>query len=51
MFASNFPMDKNGCSYACLSNANDLHSGPWLWPTDREKLFHDNAVKCYRFGA
>jgi hypothetical protein len=44
MFASNFPMDKNGCSYTCLWNAYKLMTAH-LPMADREKLFHDNAVK------
>jgi len=47
MFASNFPMDKNGCSYTCLWNAYKIMTKD-LPMAEREKLFHDNAVKFYR---
>ena len=47
MFESNFPVDKESCSYAVLWNAFKKMSRT---RTDRERraLFHDTAVNAYR---
>ena len=47
MFESNFPVDKDSCSYSVLWNAfKKLSSG--LSVTDRAALFHDTATRVYR---
>ncbi len=47
MFASNFPVDSLTSDYTAIWSAYDeITSG--LPETDRQKLFHDNAVKFYR---
>jgi len=47
MFESNFPVDKQSCSYTVLWNAFKRFAADF---TDAEKamLFHDNAVRAYR---
>ena len=47
MFESNFPVDKQSCSYSVLWNqfkklAQDFSEG------DRERLFHDTALEVYK---
>ena len=47
MFESNFPVDKDSCSYSVLWNAfKKLSSG--LSVTDRAALFYDTATRVYR---
>ena len=47
MFESNFPVDKQSCSYRVLWNAfKKLSAG--LPAGDRDRLFHDTAVEAYR---
>lgn len=47
MFASNFPVDSITSSYAQVWNAYDEITSKLSAP-DRQKLFHDNAVRYYR---
>ncbi len=47
MFASNFPVDSLTSSYAQVWHAYDDITSK-LPASDRQKLFHDNAVKYYR---
>ena len=47
MFESNFPVDKDSCSYAVLWNVfKKITSRNSI--IERQKLFHDTAVKVYR---
>ncbi|MDA1256440.1 MAG: amidohydrolase family protein [Chloroflexi bacterium] len=47
MFASNFPVDSLTSDYTTIWSAYDeITSG--MTDADRQKLFHDNAVKYYR---
>ena len=47
MFESNFPVDKQSCSYAVLWNAfKKMAAGFSL--QDREQLFHGTAMRAYR---
>ena len=47
MFESNFPVDKQSCSYAVLWNAfKKLAAG--FSSADQDRLFHDTAVEAYR---
>jgi predicted TIM-barrel fold metal-dependent hydrolase len=47
MLGSNFPIDRLWSTYTRLLHAFDsITSG--LSPSDRLKLFHDNAVRIYR---
>lgn len=47
MFESNFPVDKESCSYGILWNAfKKITRGNSC--KEREQLFHDTAVKVYR---
>ena len=39
--------DKSGCSYTCLWNAYKIMTRH-LPLSERNKLFHDNAVRFYR---
>jgi predicted TIM-barrel fold metal-dependent hydrolase len=47
MFASNFPVDSLTSSYAQIWSAYDEITSK-LPDGDRQKLFHDNAVRLYR---
>jgi len=49
MFESNFPVDKQSCSYTVLSNAFKKMVAD---ASDSEKaaLFHDTAARVYRLG-
>ncbi len=47
MFESNFPVDKQSCSYAVLWNAFKKLATRYN-PQDKNSLFHDTAVKAYR---
>jgi len=50
MFESNFPVDKDSCSYHVLWNAfKKLSSG--YSEAERSALFHDTATKAYRLAA
>jgi predicted TIM-barrel fold metal-dependent hydrolase len=47
MFESNFPVDKESCSYVTLWNAfKKIAAG--AGPTERAALFHDTASRVYR---
>jgi L-fuconolactonase len=47
MFESNFPVDKESCSYVTLWNAfKKIAAG--AGPTERAELFHDTASRVYR---
>ena len=47
MFESNFPVDKQSCSYPVLWNAfKKLAAG--FSSADQDRLFHDTAVEAYR---
>ncbi|MEE4281868.1 MAG: amidohydrolase family protein [Pseudomonadales bacterium] len=47
MFESNFPVDKQSCSYAVLWNAfKKIAAG--FSAEDKSRLFHDTAVEAYR---
>jgi L-fuconolactonase len=46
MFESNFPIDKRLLSYVVLWNAFKRITGDFS-PNERQKLFHDTAVKVY----
>lgn len=49
MFESNFPVDKDSCSYNVLWNAfKKMAQG--RSDTDRAALFHDTAARVYRLG-
>ncbi|MDB4069402.1 amidohydrolase, partial [Pseudomonadales bacterium] len=47
MFESNFPVDKDSCSYQVLWNAFKKLSRS-LSANDRAALFHDTATRVYR---
>jgi L-fuconolactonase len=47
MFASNYPVDKQSCSYTTLWNACKLLTTS-MSTDERSQLFRDNAVKTYR---
>lgn len=47
MFESNFPMDKQSCSYTALWNAFKRITADRN-PADKAALYHDNAVRTYR---
>ena len=47
MFESNFPVDKQSCSYQVLWNAfKKIADG--FSPADKAALFHDTAARFYR---
>ncbi len=46
MFESNFPMDKQSCSYGSLWNAFKQITQHYS-PTEKAALFHDNAILAY----
>jgi L-fuconolactonase len=49
MFESNFPVDKQSCSYAALWNSfKRLTAG--FSAADKAALFHDTAARFYRLG-
>ncbi len=49
MFESNFPVDKESCSYNIVFNAfKKMTQG--LAAGDRAQLFHDTATRVYRLG-
>ena len=50
MFESNFPVDRQSCSYVVLWNAFKRIVGD-ASPGDKAALFHDNAVRVYRTDA
>jgi predicted TIM-barrel fold metal-dependent hydrolase len=47
MFESNFPVDKQSCSYAVLWNAFKKIAAGYS-AADKSRLFHDTAVEAYR---
>jgi L-fuconolactonase len=47
MFESNFPVDKQSCSYPVLWNAFKKIAADYT-ESDRQWLFHDTAAKAYR---
>ncbi len=47
MFESNFPVDKQSCSYTVLWNAFKKMAADYT-AADRQRLFHDTAVEAYR---
>ena len=47
MFESNFPVDKQSCSYAVLWNAFKKIAGQYI-EQDKQNLFHDSAVTAYK---
>jgi predicted TIM-barrel fold metal-dependent hydrolase len=49
MFESNFPVDKNSCSYNVLWNAFKRVTEGYS-PAERSALFHDTTVKAYRLA-
>lgn len=49
MFESNFPVDKQSCSYAVLWNAFKKIASEYA-EADRQYLFHDAAVNAYRLN-
>jgi len=49
MFESNFPVDKQSCSYTVMWNAFKRISRDFSL-NDRAALFHDTAVKVYRLA-
>jgi predicted TIM-barrel fold metal-dependent hydrolase len=49
MFESNFPVDKESCSYGVVWNAFKRIAQDFS-PDEKARLFHDNAVKTYRLG-
>ena len=56
MFESNFPPDKEGCSYRVLYNAfKRVAAAKNLTAAQKKEIFHDTAVRVYRlddhFGA
>ena len=51
MFESNFPMDKDSCSYRTLWNAfKCVAAAKGLSASDKQAVFHDTAVRTYRIG-
>lgn len=49
MFESNFPVDKQSCSYAVLWNAFKKLVAD-ASPAEKAALFHDTAARVYRLG-
>lgn len=49
MFESNFPMDKQSCSYGALWNAFKLITREFS-ADDKQALYHDTASRFYRLG-
>jgi predicted TIM-barrel fold metal-dependent hydrolase len=49
MFESNFPVDKQSCSYTILWNAFKRYAAGFS-ASDRAALFHGTAVRAYRLG-
>jgi L-fuconolactonase len=47
MFESNFPMDKQSCSYSALWNAFKRITRDYS-AAEKAALYHDNAVRVYR---
>ncbi len=47
MFESNFPVDKQSCSYSVLWNAFKKIAADYT-EGDKDRLFHDTAVEVYR---
>ncbi|MBO0885895.1 MAG: amidohydrolase family protein [Acidimicrobiales bacterium] len=47
MFESNFPVDRQSCSYAALWNAFKLIAKD-MTPSEKQALFHDTAARTYR---
>ena len=50
MFESNFPVDKQSCSYQVLWNAFEKIANGFS-PADNAALFHDTATRGYRIEA
>lgn len=50
MFESNFPVDKQSCSYAVLWNAFKKMVSD-ASETEKSALFHDTAARVYRIGS
>lgn len=50
MFESNFPVDKQSCSYAVLWNAFKKIAAPYS-QAEKSALFHDTAARVYRLDA
>jgi len=52
MFESNFPVDKQSCSYAVLWNSFKLLcAGAGFSAADKGAMFHDTAARFYRLAA
>jgi predicted TIM-barrel fold metal-dependent hydrolase len=52
MFESNFPVDRQSCSYAVLWNSfKRLCAGAGVSAADKAALFHDTATRVYRLAA
>ncbi len=49
MFESNFPVDKQSCSYPVLWNAFKKIAAP-ASASERDDLFHDTAARAYRLA-
>ena len=47
MFESNFPVDKQSCSYVVLWNAFKKIAKPFS-EEDKQNLFHDTAARAYK---
>ena len=47
MFESNFPVDRQSCSYAVLFNAFKKIADNYS-ASQQDRLFHDTAVEVYR---
>ena len=47
MFESNFPVDKQSCSYVVLWNAFKKIAESFT-EEDKRNLFHDTAVRAYQ---
>jgi predicted TIM-barrel fold metal-dependent hydrolase len=50
MFESNFPVDKESCSYTVLWNAFKRLTAGYS-AADKARLFHDTAVRVYRLAS
>ena len=51
MFESNFPVDKQGCSYTVLFNAFQRIADEAGWSTsERDDLFSGSARRFYRLN-
>ena len=49
MFESNFPVDRESCSYRTLYNMyKRIANAKGLGPAEKRAIFHDTAAKTYK---